>query len=164
MSQQTVIDTHKFAIEQKSLSGELAILELKRLHDLLIKTEGNLSFVLSGRLGDHRQVCLNLQVSGVLHLVCQRCMNELPYSLNFQVELEMIPEGEEITQDELEDDSKDYLPWTKLLNVSELVEDEVILALPVVARHSVCNLQGRAEAGDLNSPFAGLATLKTGLN
>ena len=45
--------------------------------------------------------------------------------------LELVPEGAEMSQDELEDDSKDFLPVAGELDVAELVEDEVLLVLPV---------------------------------
>jgi uncharacterized protein len=164
MSQQTVIDCQRFAVEQQTLNGEFQVASLERLHDQLFSTEGALSVELSGWRGDRGQVCLNLRVTGLLHLVCQRCLSGFPFEVRIDSQLEMLPEGVEISQDELEDDSKDYLPSEKTLVVSDLVEDEVILALPVAARHVECALQGRAEAGEYISPFAALASIKTGLN
>lgn len=164
MSQQTVIDCQRFAVEQQTLEGELAVSSLERLHDQLSKIEGNLQFELSGWCGGRGQICLSLQVKGMLHLVCQRCLGSMPFELEVDAQLEMLPDGVELTQDELEDDSRDYLPLEKTLKVSDLVEDEVILALPVAARHAKCELQGQAEAGEPLSPFAALALMKTGLN
>ncbi|MEY4592613.1 MAG: hypothetical protein RIR18_1508 [Pseudomonadota bacterium] len=164
MSQQTVIDCQKFVLERKPLEGTLAVSTLKRLHDQLSKIDGDIHFELSGWRGDKGQICLSLQVKGVLHLVCQRCLEGFPFELDIDSQLEMLPEGEDLTQDELENDSKDYLPLEKTLGVSDLVEDEVILALPVAARHTQCELLGRAEAGGPVSPFAALVSIKTGLN
>lgn len=164
MSQQTVIDCQRFATEQQTLSGEFAVISLERLHDQLFDTEGNVSFELSGWRGDRGQVSFRLKVDGVLHLVCQRCLGGLPFELSVDSRFEMLPAGIEVSQEELEDDSKDFLPLEKMLNVFDLVEDEVILALPVAAKHSECDLQGRAEAGGNVSPFAALASIKTGLN
>lgn len=164
MSQQTVIDCQRFATEQQTLSGEFAVTLLERLRDQLFEADGNVGFELSGWRGDRGQVCLRLQVEGMLKLVCQRCLSGLPFELSIDSRFEMLPADVEVTQDELEDDSKDFLPLEKTLNVFDLVEDEVILALPVAAKHAQCDLQGRAEAGESLSPFAALASIKTGLN
>lgn len=162
MSQQTIIDCLKFALDQRVLKGQLALPAMDRLQDQLAENQGALDYVLSGWRGDRGQVCLNLRVTGLLQLVCQRCLKGLPFEVDIDAMLEMLPEGAELTQDELEDDGKDYLPLEKMLDVAVLIEDEVILALPVAARHEVCELQGRAEAGETLSPFAALASIKTG--
>ena len=44
--------------------------------------------------------------------------------------------------------------------VAQLVEDEVLLALPVAPRHERCGLPGAAAAGEQIHPFATLAALK----
>lgn len=164
MSQQTVIDCQRFALENGVQEGSLAVKALDRLHDQLSDTSGDLTYRLEGAYGERGQICLSLQVTGMLQLVCQRCMGPMAFEVDIDSHLEMLPDGAEVTQEELEDDSKDYLPWEKMLDVSALVEDEVILALPVAARHEECDLQGRAEAGENLSPFAALASLKSGLN
>jgi uncharacterized protein len=59
-----------------------------------------------------------------------------------------VPEGAEMSQDELEDDTRDFLPVAGGLDVAELVEDEILLALPVAPRHERCGLPGAADAGE----------------
>jgi uncharacterized protein len=74
--------------------------------------------------------------------------------------LELVPEGADMSQDELEDDTRDFLPVARELDVAELVEDEILLALPVAPRHEKCGLPGAADAGERINPFAALAGLK----
>ena len=59
----------------------------------------------------------------------------------------MIPEGKEVAEEELEDDTRDFLPVAGELDVAELVEDEILLAVPVAPRHEKCGLPGAANAG-----------------
>jgi hypothetical protein len=49
--------------------------------------------------------------------------------------------------------------WREL-DVAELVEDEILLALPVAPRHEKCGLPGAADAGERINPFAALSGLK----
>ncbi len=103
---------------------------------------------------------LRLQVNGVLPLACQRCLEAIHFELDVDSQLELISEDSELSQDELEDDTRDFLPVAGELDVAELVEDEILLALPVAPRHERCGLPGAADVGERINPFAALAELK----
>lgn len=102
---------------------------------------------------------LHLEVSGSLPLACQRCLEAVPFELDVDILLELLPEGAEMSQDELEDDTRDFLPVAGKLDVAELVEDEILLVLPVAPRHERCGLPGTADAGERSHPFAQLSGL-----
>jgi uncharacterized protein len=93
-------------------------------------------------------------------LACQRCLNAVSFDLDVDSLLELVPEGAELSQDELEDDTRDFLPLVSELDVADFVEDEILLALPVAPRHEECGLPGAADAGDRINPFATLSGLK----
>lgn len=164
MSQRLVIDCRKFSFENKRIDGFLALQSFDRLNDQLCNAEGTVHYVLSGFLGRDGRVCFELEISGQLSLVCQRCLGPVAFPLDVKSSLELVPEGFDLALEPLEDDDKDFLPWTKTLDVGLLVEDEIILALPAVAKHPSCVLQGPAEGSTVTSPFVGLATLKSGLH
>ena len=155
-----VSDAFVFAREGRVLEGILAVSDLERLHDLLAVVEGEVSFRLEGYRGKRGECMLHLTVTGVIPLACQRCLEAVSYDLDVDSQLELVPEGAELSQDELEDDSRDFLPVAKELDVAELVEDEVLLALPVAPRHERCGLPGAADAGERVNPFAALSGLK----
>lgn len=142
------------------LEGELNISELGRLHDLLAEVAGSVSFRLVGRKGGRGEALLSLQVAGRIPLACQRCLAAIPFDLDIDSLLELVPEGEEMSQEELEDDTRDFLPVVRELDVAGLVEDEILLALPVAPRHEKCSLPGAADADERVNPFSVLAGLK----
>lgn len=156
----TVSDSFSFARDGRVLEGTLAIADLKRLHDLLAEVVGEVSYRLQGVKGERGQSQLRLTVTGCVPLACQRCLKVVHFPLEVDSLLELVPEGAELSQDELEDDTRDFLPVAGELDVADLVEDEILLALPVAPRHERCGLPGAAEAGELVSPFAVLAALK----
>ena len=149
-----------FAREGRALEGELAVSGLERLHDLLAEVSGSVSFRLQGFKSEHGELMLHLEVGGIIPLACQRCLKAIPFDLDVDNLLEIIPEGADMSQDELEDDTRDFLPLAGELNVAEFVEDEILLALPVAPRHEKCGLPGAADAGERINPFAALAGLK----
>jgi uncharacterized protein len=155
-----ISDAFAFARDGRVLKGTLDISGLERLHDLLTRTDGELAYHLEGFKGARGESMLRLVVTGVLPLVCQRCLEAVPYDLDVDSRLELVPEGADLSQDELEDDTRDFLPVARELDVAELVEDEILLALPVAPRHEKCGLPSAADAGERINPFATLAGLK----
>ncbi len=160
MSQQLAIDGVSFARDGRVLEGALAVAGLERLHDLLAEVSGEIRYRLQGLQGEHGQPQLRLTASGSLPLACQRCLGVIEFFVEADSLLELVPEGAEFSQDELEDDSRDFLPVAGALVVADLVEDEILLALPVAPRHEKCSLPGVSEAGERVLPFAGLASFK----
>lgn len=156
----TVSDAFAFARDGRVLEGALDVADLERLHDLLAEIDGEVNFRLVGVKGERGQPQLRLTVTGEVPLACQRCLQGIRFSLAVDSLLELVPEGAELSQDELEDDTRDFLPVAGALDVAGLVEDEILLALPVAPRHEKCGLPGAAEAGETISPFAALAALK----
>ncbi|WP_303785494.1 DUF177 domain-containing protein [Azovibrio restrictus] len=164
MSQQLEIDAHRFVREARLLEGFLELAELPRLHDLVTQVAGKVEYRLQGVRGERGQPRLRLEVGGALPLICQRCLGVVEQRLEIDSLLELVSADSEPTQEELEDDSVDFLPVSGSLDVRVLVEDEILLALPVAPRHEACSPPAAAEAGDESHPFAALAALKTKLN
>lgn len=160
MSRRVVIDSLAFGRAGGSLQGELHVASLTRLHDLLADTDGCLTYRLEGMIGTRRRSQLVVAVDGMLSLRCQRCLEALRYPLELRSLLEFVDRECDLTQEELEDDSRDFLPNQKDLDVATLIEDEILLALPTVPRHENCVLPevGRDVAEE--SPFSVLAPLR----
>jgi uncharacterized protein len=164
-----VIDSLKFAADGGCMSGKLDLSSLPRLADMLAGTDGILVCELSGfqDSGDRTgKLGLHLRVTGRLNLWCQRCLAEVEFECNIDSRLLLMPPGAPESawpEDELESDDYDAIPASRELSVRALVEDEVLLALPIVPRHADCLPPGSSavevESGE-PSPFAVLAGLK----
>jgi uncharacterized protein len=97
-------------------------------------------------------------------LVCQRCLGPVRehLSLDRWVRFVNTEEEAEALDAELEDD---VLALPRWLNILELIEDELILSMPLVPRHGVCPKPLPVPVDDLplvpeENPFAALAGLK----
>lgn len=160
------IDSLKFAAEGQSVTGSIALSQMPRLADVLSNHAGHLDCVLSGfeerRFGAVK-LGLHLRITGRLALHCQRCLAEVMHECAVDSHLLLIPPGVEWPEEELEADDYDAMPADNALSVLALVEEEVLLALPIVPRHADCQLPADADSGagnDSRSPFAALAGLK----
>jgi uncharacterized protein len=164
----TVIDSLGFAAESGCVSGRVALTLLPRLSDLLKRQEGWLECQVSGYretgAGGQLQSWLRLRVTGRLGLECQRCLGEMDFDCAIDSRLLLVPEGAAWPEDELESEDYDALPASRALSLLTLVEEEVLLALPIVPRHPmeclVPDEAGLVEKGNRASPFAALASLK----
>ncbi|MDR0578233.1 MAG: YceD family protein [Candidatus Accumulibacter sp.] len=140
MSQRVVIDSVAFAREGGLLQGKLPVGDLARTLDMLAGSEGDLVYRVEGRLGPRDRPQLLLEIDGGLSVRCQRCLDGIDYPVRIRGVLELVGNEEELTQEEIEDDSKDFLTAQKELDVMALIEDEIILDLPVAPRHESCAL------------------------
>lgn len=153
MSQRIVIDSSSFARESRSQQGELLITDLPRVLDLLSDSAGSLRYMLDGRLSPQGRPQLFLQLDGVLSVCCQRCLEGIKHPVEVRSVLEFVKE-EDLTQEEIEDDSRDFLPAESELDVVALIEDEIILSLPPAPRHDSCVLPDSGQNAALLSPFS----------
>lgn len=166
----TVIDSLRFAADGGRIAGTLPIARLLRLADALAGHEGTLECVLTGfcetdESGGEAKLGLMLQVNGRLRLHCQRCLAEVGFDCAIDSRLLLVPPGASWPDEELESDDYDAIPANRELSVASLVEDEILLALPLVPRHADCltplSMAGAtAEEKSEPSPFAALAGLK----
>ena len=160
MSQRIVIDSLAFAREGGLLQGELPVASLTRVLDLLVDSTGHLGYRVQGQMGPRNRPQLMLQLDGVLSVCCQRCLEGIDYPVRVRSLLELVKNKEELTQEEIEDDSKDFLTAQKELDVVELIEDEIILDLPSAPRHDSCALPQAGRTAEKVSPFSVLKGLK----
>ena len=160
MSQRIVINSLAFAREARSLQGELPIASLARVLDKLTDSVGVLSYRADGRLSPRNRAQLLLQLDGVLSVCCQRCLEGIDYPVKLRSVLEFVDDEEDLTQEEVEDDSKDFLPAQSELDVVALIEDEILLDLPSAPRHENCALPDTGQGTGKVSPFSVLQGFK----
>ena len=99
--------------EARSLQGDLPVASLTRTLDLLADSAGVIGYRIEGRMGERHRPQLILRVEGVLSLSCQRCLEGISYPLRLENTLEFVVDEEDLTQEEIEDDSRDFLPAVK---------------------------------------------------
>ena len=153
------IDSVDFARNGKEIRGEIALSALSRLTDKLAKSDGSLTYIVSGYREDGRDM-LKISLQGVCTLRCQRCLGELEYPVKLVSQLWLLP-ADKLDEAEEDDDEVDAIEAEPRLDVLALIEEELLLDLPFAPRHP----EGECEPAthDLQqkaNPFAVLAGLK----
>jgi uncharacterized protein len=117
--------------------------------------------------GGDSQTWLHLGAAATLPLECQRCLKTVATVIEVERRFLFVP-GEEAAAQLDAQSEDDVLALTRALDLRALIEDELLLALPLVPRHEECPEPlgaGAADAplsagGSAPSPFAVLAALK----
>jgi uncharacterized protein len=134
MSAQTVVDPIRFAREATSRSGEFVFTELDRLRDELACEQGVVRWRLEGVLVGGRPA-MRLLVEANPTLVCQRCLGPYVHSLHSEGLIFLARNETELARWESDDPLLDAIVAEEALDVRMLIEDEILLSLPVVPHH-----------------------------
>ena len=170
------LDVRRFAEDGAELTGEDG---LRRYHRLSAETQGGASerpvtWQARGELLNprhvHPQLWLHLDAAANLPLVCQRCLAPVDVLLAVRRSFRFVPDEATAAA---EDDAaeEDVLALSRSFDLLELVEDELLMELPVAPMHEVCpepvNMSAVDEDFDTagaerENPFAVLGRLKAG--
>ncbi len=163
MSLRPVIDALDFARNAGTHHGKIALCSLERLQDYLAGNSGELQYEVTGALNGNGKPILRVSVQGLIKLRCQRCLGELGHVLDLRADLLLAENEKELSAFD-EDEKIDGILAEPDLDVLALIEDEIILSLPVSPRHSQseCAIRDRlnADTAAKNSSFAALAALR----
>ena len=116
------------------------------------------------------QLWMHLQAQAGFPMVCQRCLG--PVDVPLQVDQWFRFVADEATAEALDDEvEEDLLALSREFDLHELIEDELLMALPLVPRHDECpdpvHLSSSDEdfeeaSSERPNPFAALASLRVG--
>ncbi|WP_454764475.1 DUF177 domain-containing protein [Cupriavidus campinensis] len=123
-----------------------------------------------------QRLFLDVTVEGRVWLDCQRCLQVYPEPIDTSMRFEVMASEEAADAAPMDDDELDVIVGAKAFSALELIEDEVLLALPSAPKHEVCPAvheslvtgadgevepEAPPEVEKRPSPFAVLAGLKT---
>ena len=168
-----LINVRALVERRAEVGGRCAVASLARLRSYLADDRGDIDVALSLGKEDGQSVIVG-SIKGEVTLQCQRCLEPFIWPINAAVALALVASEEEATifseNSEANDESGAYEPRIVSeapFSLHELVEDELILAMPIVARHPEGACELRLPEDDMASapvrvnPFDVLAEIKT---
>jgi len=169
------LDVKAFAEQGGQVVGEDTVAEHERL---VAETQGReggsaVAWSLRGELRHpgHLQpeVWLHLQARTALSLICQRCLAPVLVPVVVDRPFRFV-DDEEMAAAQDDQSEEDVLAMSSSFDVMELIEDELLMELPVAPRHEVCPEPVKSSVADpefgqdtaqRQNPFALLEKLKT---
>jgi len=167
MSLPAQIDPRKLASQGITLEGVVSAKDLPRLSASVENITDPLNVFIQFALDETRQHIVTGKASIKVDVICQRCLDRVNIEIKTTFGLQVI-----WSEDQLAKVAPNYEPWVvvdKIADLNIVLEDEVLLVLPIVNYHNVGECTGTAfdekvepvrEEAVVDSPFSVLKQLK----
>ncbi len=166
-----LIDNIAFSNKSDRIEGELSLQDCPRLEELMkfsslanptkINHTGLISYVLQGKTDAAGQHILQLSILSSLTTACQRCLNAMPLNINlsFNYLIGEISDTDVEAVDVDNSDDYDLQQANKAMDLTALIEDEIIMAMPIAPMHEEGCTEQATQSGEKPNPFAVLKGL-----
>ena len=115
------------------LEGDIPLTQMKRLLPLLASDTGTVHVSLEFGIDSMAVVNLVGEIQADLVLVCQRCLEPMAWPLQLNLALAFLrPDDDEAA---IPGSYEPYVVDTLPIRLTDMIEDEIILALPSIPRH-----------------------------
>ncbi len=161
-----LLDPRNFAEKGRRLVGAVEISNFLRLSTELVDNSGLVDITLSFEKEGSLSV-IHGEIKANLILECQACLDQVALPIDKQFKLGVVGSIEQA--DKLSGDCEPLILESEKISLNELIEDELLLALPDFPRHKYdCQKKTKVlttpivenEQSKSNNPFSVLAELK----
>lgn len=168
------IDPHRFAQSGRMLKGTIPLSQMERLSPLLLASDEVATVGLSFSRDTAGWTVIKGSIQASFRLNCQRCMQEGVFPTEITLLMAVIADSNEAER--LPDYYEPLLMEESTVVLSDIIEDELLLMLPIVPMHdeSSCdatsilngmssemeNALANEKKSEVDNPFAVLAELK----
>ena len=175
------IDNLAFAKKNERLEGGLSLADCPRLSELLQAAEKNqtskinapeikaqtnkagvvVNYVLQGETNAAGQHFLHLSLTTNLTTTCQRCLSEMPLklALNYNYVIGDVNVNDVEASDIEGSDDIDLQEASQTMDLIALIEDEIIMAMPIAPIHEEDCGAIITQSGEKTNPFSALKGL-----
>jgi uncharacterized protein len=127
-------DAFRLSRDRAAIDGELDAVVLPRVADHLVEDVAPLRWRIVGTSDAMGRAALAVEIAGMLPLECQRCLGAYHWPVEQRTELLLARDDAELAR--LDNDSDlEVVLANGPLDPVELVEDELVLAVPFAPRH-----------------------------
>jgi len=168
------IDVRKFFAQQADYQASFKLSFFPRLTGLLAQDDNKHAEIrvdLQFRKDAQGDCFVSGNIQSQLSLTCQRCLQSVAFPINSELHIQVVESLQEAGDRELDADELELVVSEQgRLDLLTLIEDEVMLSLPIVIYHedADCNqtlsdfreAEIRHARDDMKKPFAELAGLK----
>ncbi|MFT6905298.1 MAG: hypothetical protein ACJAS1_001953 [Oleiphilaceae bacterium] len=140
------LDPFKYADQNRILEGEVALHLMPRLAEMLVDTNGRVEVKLEFDRDPQRLRILTGALSSTVNLMCQRCLHPVAQVIESKFLLGIVYNDEQaqnlprVYEPLLVEDEKFVL--------LDMIEEELILSLPMFAYHTSCDMEDYDKADE----------------
>ena len=163
-----IIDPRKLAEREVRLQGRASVEKMPNFVSFLCNEEDTIDVDLLFSLDEQRIRTIKGDAYGKVHMTCQRCLE--PVEVEVQAEFNLAIAFNEDRAKQLPKSYDPLIVEDEEIELLQVVEEELILSLPLVPYHADCTVQtsfgdqdqAEESASDKPNPFSVLAQLKAG--
>lgn len=132
------IEPWTFVREQKTYIGTLPLEKTETLRKWQGGGRDGIQFEISGYIDAHGQYRLTGKIKVVLQMVCQRCLEKMFIPVNCAFDYVLL--SDQKLENRITDGSEAYVCAEDRLDLAWFIEEEILLAMPMIAKHDNCKL------------------------
>jgi uncharacterized protein len=158
-----IVDAWRSVTARRRFEGSIRVRDMPRLRESLARDDGSIRYELEFGRDELQVPYLQLSAEGRLPLECQRTLEPFELEVSIHERLGLIAREED--EAALPPGYEPLLTPSGELKLADVIEDELILALPVVPLKPGSETENEvawstAPPDDASGPFAELARLK----
>ena len=127
------IDPIRLAGQHQTLSGHIALQDFRRLGQVVVDASGQVEYSLDFTKDEQGQAVVNGRIGAKVMLECQRCGQAVEIALDLTPHLMVVRSDDQAKQ--VPRDYEPLLVGAAPLTLVDVLEEEILLALPMVPRH-----------------------------
>ena len=155
------VDHRKLAQEKARLEGSIPVRELTRLSSMLCDADGDVAVQLTFRRSKKGRPMVTGECHARLSLVCQNCLEPVRLDVTAPIRTTIVADHEALMALDQEEDG--VVCADEKIRTVDMIEDDLILALPMVARHPQAVCESReVPAPDAPAPSGAAVIAPTG--
>ncbi|AOK29197.1 hypothetical protein WS67_18820 [Burkholderia singularis] len=160
------IDLFEFARSARQAAGAVPLSQLPRMLNevpadaperdaaFTWQAEGSTQPELQDDGSEGPQPYLRLALHGAAWLECQRCLTPYRQAFDIDVVYRIVETEEEADEFPLDEDEVDVIVGSRQFDLVDLIEEELLLSLPIVPKHEVCPAVHESLASGASGPAA----------
>ena len=160
MANDWVIHPGRISERPEVFEGTADLHDLPGLEDLVADDRVTVHYKVTARLDPTRRKVVSCIIEGFVFLTCQTTLEAFRHKISVRDQLVLVDSEALLPPIEEESDAEDYMVADGPIDVLDLVEEEVLLALPMVPRKPGLPEADKPATQKPESPFAALAGLK----
>ena len=132
-----IFDPIKLAKLNASMKGQIFLRDLSRLQELSDQSDQVAKIDLQFGQDAGRTYFIKGEINTAINLVCQHCNKPMAYELHAEFALSPV-----VSDERAKNLPECYEPVTmenESVSAIDMIEDEILLALPMVPKHEVCD-------------------------
>lgn len=145
MSKRLPIEIYPYRLieQRRILNGRLNLKPLSRLQELTHHSDGYITVEMTFGRTDTGLPMISSSLNGSVPLLCQRCMHTVDHVFDKTWQLILVNSDAEAAL--LSTDDEAWIVEDDKIFIQDFIEDELLLSLPVVAKHKQCDVDAAAQ-------------------